>query len=215
MIGITRTLSTSGSRRCHLGGSISNRISTIQKKPSAAFFHVSTKNSAKAPPSKPPPPSKKSKQDLDPHEIASRMVRDAPDSRIAGTLALNSLSTEAKLRNYATAVVLAGFCTSVWWYSIQAVGKSEGGIEELMAEANDAKEGRESREISDGKMEELAGLDVTMSQMSGDMEGVEVAVAAEAEIAQMEEDMNNAANQGAGNVKKPLWKKIVFFWRRD
>jgi len=84
-----------------------------------------------------------------------------------------------------------------------------------MAEANEAKEGREDREISDGKMEELAGLDVTMSQMSGDMEGVEVAVAAEAEIAQMEEDMNNAANQGAGNVKKPLWKKIVFFWRRD
>eukprot|EP00555_Chaetoceros_dichaeta_P003970 CAMPEP_0198251778 /NCGR_PEP_ID=MMETSP1447-20131203/2504_1 /TAXON_ID=420782 /ORGANISM="Chaetoceros dichaeta, Strain CCMP1751" /LENGTH=230 /DNA_ID=CAMNT_0043936879 /DNA_START=24 /DNA_END=713 /DNA_ORIENTATION=+ len=230
MIRITRTLSTASSRKCHLIGSSSTRTSTIQKKPSASFYHASTKNSAKGPPSKSPPSSKKSgkpapttpavsstststatannaanKQEMDPHEIASRMVYSSSDSRIAGTEALNSLSTEAKLRNYATALVLAGFCTGVWWYSIQAVGKSEGGIEDLLAEANDAKEGREEREISDGKMEELAGLDVTMSQMSGDMEGVEVAVAAEAEIAQMEEDMHKAANQRPGSGKKPLW----------
>lgn len=143
------------------------------------------------------------------------MVYEASDSRIAGTLALNSLSTEAKLRNYATALVLAGFCTAVWYYSIQSVGRADGGIEELMAEANEAKEGREEMEVSDGKIEELAGLDVTMSQMSGDMEGVEVAVAAEAEIAQMEEDLNTVANQRAGNGKRPLWKKVIFFWRKD
>jgi len=155
------------------------------------------------------------KPELDPHEIASNMVRDASDSRIAGTEALASLSQEAKLRNYGTALVLAGFCTSVWWYSIQSVGRAEGGIEDLQAEANEAREGRAEREISEGKMEELAGLDVTMNQMSGDMEGVEVAVAAEAEIAQMEEDLNSVTNGRGGESKRPLWKKIVFFWRRD
>lgn len=108
-----------------------------------------------------------------------------------------------------------GFCTSVWWYSIQSVGRAEGGIEDLQAEANEAREVRQEKEVSDGKMEELAGLDVTMSQMSGDMEGVEVAVAAEAEVAQMEEDLNNAANGKNAKGKRPLWKKVVFFWKRD
>ncbi len=150
---------------------------------------------------------------FDPHQVSDSMIRNArTEIRIPGTEAINEVSSEIHMKNYAMAASLVGFCTAVWYYSIQAVGKPEGGMEELFADAQSAKEDQLSKSQSEKSVEELAQLDVTMSGVDGD--DVIVAVAADDEIAQQEEDLNlRAAKKQNGG--RPLWKKVVFFWKRD
>jgi hypothetical protein len=196
-------------------------------------FHVTTKRFSQSPPSKAsnassstPKPSAKqpstatyNSKDLDPHQVASEMVRNSSDGRISGIEALEAITPEQKMRNFGTAFGLAGFCIGVWYYTIQSVGKADDGIDKLIAEAEEARANHEKKSLSDKKAEELAQLDVTMSQLSKDVEGAEdltFAVAAPDEIAQLEEDLNSAAGNNKGtSANKPLWKKIVFFWRKN
>ena len=85
-------------------------------------------------------------------------------------------------------------------------------MEELMVDAASAKEALLAKEESERSAEELAELDVTMSGVDGD--DVIVAVAADEDIAQKEEDLNmKAAKKGSGG--RPLWKKIVLFWKKE
>eukprot|EP01083_Nonionella_stella_P082366 227337_1 len=154
---------------------------------------------------------------MDPHQVADSMIRNSKtELRISGTEALNKLTPQQKMKNYVLALSLMGFVTGVWYYSILAVGKPEGGMEDFMNDANVAKEEKLLQSDSEKSAEELADLDVTMSQYGNgeDDDDIVVAVAADDDIAQMEEDLNmNAGNKGKGG--RPLWKKVVFFWKKE
>lgn len=150
---------------------------------------------------------------LDPHQVSDSMIRSSKtEIRISGTEAINDIPPETHMKNYALALGLLGFVGSVWYYSIQAVGKPEGGMEELMADAESAKQEKLVKSHGERSAEELAQLDVTMSEMDSD--DLVVAVAADDEVAQREEDLNMAAGK-KGKTGRPLWKKVVFFWKRE
>lgn len=155
-------------------------------------------------------------QAKDPHQIASDMVKDAPDIRVSGTEALASMTPEQRMRNYVTAFGLVSFCIGVWYYSIQSVGRADGGVDELRAQAQEAKDLRERKSAEEQTAKEMAQIDVTMSQYGDEADDLVVAVAAPAEIAQQEEAALSAStdknNKGSS---KALWKRVVFFWKRD
>jgi|EP00979_Chaetoceros_neogracilis_P010864 hypothetical protein len=179
-------------------------------------LHSSTKLLSKEPPksaAKASPP-KKAEPDLskDPHVLAEEMVRNSSDSRIAGTEALESLTSEQKYKNYAGAVGLMSFCIGVWYYSIQAVGQSDSGMNDLRSEAQEAKDVRDMKSAQEMNAQDLAQIDGTMAQYGDDADDMVVAVAAPDSIAQQEED---ALNAGKKKVGRPLWKKIVLFWKKE
>jgi len=163
---------------------------------------------------------KKLQMDLDPHQTASKMIKNSSDTRIAGTEAVASISPQEKMRNYATALALLGFCTSVYLYSLRAVGRPDGGMDEFLEEADEARKEMKQKSEADRKAEELVELDDAMSQLSAeigeDAEEIMAAVAAPEDFAQDGEELINDATRGkgSGSEKKPLWKKVVFFWRR-
>jgi len=171
------------------------------------YIHNSTKLLSKEAPKAPA-----RSRPTDPEQLASDMVKRAPDSRISGSEALESITPEQKMRNYATALGLVGFCTGIWYYSIQAVGKPEGGMDDLRAEAKDAMDALDRKNLEEKNAEELAQLDVTMASNYGDgNDDIVVAVAAPDEIAELAEK----AVTGERKAGRPLWKKVVFFWRKE
>mmetsp|Transcript_7657 Transcript_7657/g.7229 ORF Transcript_7657/g.7229 Transcript_7657/m.7229 type:complete len:125 (+) Transcript_7657:3-377(+) len=124
------------------------------------------------------------------------MVKNAPDSRISGTEALSALTPQQKMRNYSTAVGLASFCVGVWYYSISAVGQAGGGIDELRFEAQEARDNLSKKSVEEINAEELAHLDDTAD-----------------EIAQQEEEL--IITGGEKKVKRPMWKKVLLFWKKE
>lgn len=179
------------------------KVARKHQNTTSAKYHNSTKTLSKETP----------KSQKDPHQVANDMVQSSPEARISGTEALNSITPQQKMRNYITALSLVTFCTGVWYYSIQSVGRPEGdgGMDELRAEAQEAREVRSRKELEERNAEELAQLDSVSVDGVGD-DDVIVAVAADADIAQVEEDLLKGKKSGSG---RPLWKKIVFFWRKE
>jgi hypothetical protein len=151
----------------------------------------------------------------DPHQIASDMVKDAPDNRVSGTEALASMTPEQRMRNYVTAFGLVSFCIGVWYYSIQSVGRADGGIDELRAQAQEAKDSRERNTAKEQNAQNMAQIDITMSQYGQDADDLVVAVAAPDEIAQQEEASLSGSKDKKKGSSKALWKRVVFFWKRD
>ena len=161
--------------------------------------------------------------EFDPHALASEMIQKSPDGRIQGTEAIASMTPEQKMRNYATAATLVGFVTFVWWYSMQSVGRNTSSNDEnedsielrLREEAKDATNLAKAKTISEDEVKELAQLDVTLAgeHDDGDDDMI-VAVAAPDDIATAEEDLN-LGKKVKQSASRPLWKKIVFFWKRD
>lgn len=151
---------------------------------------------------KPTPSSRES-----PEEMADRFVRDDTSGRISGTEALESVPFQTKARNAAMAALLVGFVTGVWWYSMNAVGAADQVTFELEAE-----EARERALLKAAKEEENANLaNMEMGIVDQDEEGdITVAVAAPDEVASEEEDKNRALLKKSD---RPLWKRVVFFWR--
>ena len=163
----------------------------------------------------------KEEVEFDPHAMASEMIQNSStDGRIQGTEAIASMTPEQKMKNYATATTLVGFVTFVWWYSMQSVGRNtstdssdEDGIESrLREEAKDATNHANAKRISDEEVQELTQLDVTLDASDDDLI---VAVAAPDDIATLEEDRNLGTTTSNATTHRPLWKKIVFFWKRD
>mmetsp|Transcript_10288 Transcript_10288/g.15426 ORF Transcript_10288/g.15426 Transcript_10288/m.15426 type:complete len:204 (-) Transcript_10288:512-1123(-) len=191
------------------------KTSIVRSRP----LHSSTKLLTKEPPKtaaapKPPAATRKAGPDMtkDPHQLAADRVRDASDSRISGTEALSALTPEQKIRNYATALGLISFSVGIWYYSIQAVGKSDGGMDALQAEAQEAKDARERKSAQEMNAQDLAQIDVTMAQYGDDADDMVVAIAAPDAIAQQEEEALAGGKKKGG---KPLWKKVVFFWKKE
>ena len=159
--------------------------------------------------------------------MAQERIMASSDARIPGTEAIASLTPEQRMRNFGTAGFLVAFVGGVWWYSMQAVGRAEADEVSLRAEAEEARGAAEREMMQQKEAEELAELEVTMANLAEAEAGGElidvkdaditVAVAAPDDIAREEEERNIAARKRAvgGGDGRPLWKKVVFFWRRE
>jgi hypothetical protein len=191
------------------------RTSIARSRPLHSSTKLQTKEtSTTAAAPKPAAAARKEHPDMasDPHQLAADRVRDASDSRIAGTEALSALTPQQKLRNYATAIGLISFSVGVWYYSIQAVGKSDGGMDALTNDAEEARVARDRRSEQEMNAQDLAQIDVTMSQYGDDADDMVVAIAAPDAIARQEEEALAGGKKKGG---RPLWKKVVFFWKRE
>ena len=142
----------------------------------------------------------------DPHQMADRFVRES-SGRMSGTEALESVPTQIKLQNVALATLLVGFVTGVWWYSMNAVGRADEVSFEL--EASEARERAIIREAKNKQQENLANLEMGAADQDEEVD-ITVAVAAPDEIASEEEKQNQALLKKSD---RPLWKRVVFFWR--
>mmetsp|Transcript_2067 Transcript_2067/g.6018 ORF Transcript_2067/g.6018 Transcript_2067/m.6018 type:complete len:216 (-) Transcript_2067:210-857(-) len=126
------------------------------------------------------------------------------------------------LANVALAAALFGFCGFVFTYSMNAVGRADASkdangdvqadpLAQLKAEAQEAKEYRAIQKAERMTPEEVAALE---SGMTNHRRGnVELAVAAPAEIAELEEEANrklfqngSAGSEDAPKKKKPWWR---------
>ena len=135
----------------------------------------------------------------DPHVAAAeRIAANKSSERMQVAEALGQVDYTIRLQNIALATALAGFVTGVFWYSVSAVGGNvkggsgadAGALRELEEAAAEA---RILRAENLREEEQLKGL------LSGD---------AEDELD--EDDFPRKPAKG-----KPLWKRIVFFWRRE
>lgn len=161
--------------------------------------------------------------------MAQERIMASSDTRIPGTEAIATLTPEQRMRNFGTAGFLVAFVGGVWWYSMQAVGRAEADEVSLRAEAEEARGAAEREMMQQKEAEELAELEVTMANLAEAEAGGElidvkdaditVAVAAPDDIAREEEERNIAARKraagGGDGGDRPLWKKVVFFWRRE
>jgi hypothetical protein len=115
------------------------------------------------------------------------------------------------IQNLALAAVLVGFVGGVFTYSMNAVGKSQEGIDplaQLKAEAQDAREhNQHNRKLTP---EEVQALESGLTGEYDNSTKLEVAVAAPAGIAQLEEEASlKVLRQTQGEVqekKKPWWR---------
>jgi hypothetical protein len=114
--------------------------------------------------------------------------------------------------NLALATVLAGFVGGVFTYSMNAVGKSQEGIDplaQLKEEAQDAREhNQHNRKLTP---EEVQALETGRTEEYDQATKLQVAVAAPADIVQLEEEANlKVFGQKQGDVqekkKKPWWR---------
>ena len=127
--------------------------------------------------------------------------------------------------NLALATVLGGFVTFVFLYSMNAVGRGDGDASEgndplaqLKAEAQEAREERDRAE-GGGRMteDEIMALESGLVRDHGDADGdrviTEVAVAAPADIAALEEEANlKIFRKQQDDGKEPKAKKKPW-WR--
>jgi len=182
-----------------------------KKKPS----HASPSAIAKQKPQKKDPLNV---EDIDPQQLASEFVQFSA-ARKQGSESIQELTQTQKLQNYGLALSLMGFVGWVWYYSMTSVGRSEGGMEQLLSEAEGARDAKEKKSIAEKEVGELLKAEMSLGSLDAADEamggkGLVVAVAAPDDIARREEERNlEVAGNGKGG--KPMWKRVVFFWRRD
>lgn len=140
---------------------------------------------------------------FDPQQIAAKMIYS--DKRVPGKDSIKELTTLQKISNYVLATVLMGFVSGVFFYSMNVVGRTEDAIEDLVKEASFAKE----RTAAEEEVEELLELEGNVD--------VEVAIAADAATAEkMEKELLGNKVDTEDNTKngnRPIWKKILLFWK--
>eukprot|EP00804_Cyclotella_cryptica_P013290 CCRYP_018636-RA/>CCRYP_018636-RA protein AED:0.16 eAED:0.16 QI:0/-1/0/1/-1/1/1/0/244 len=196
-----------------------------------------------SPQSSPPPSSPASSSpeaasnplNVDPHAIANEMISSSSASRPSGSEAVASyLTREQKISNYAMAAGLFAFVSYVFYYSLASVGGGDNARKVILgmgakegegAEGNElgtnagfreflkeAKEGMAEEEIrlekerkAKGEANKLVDLDnaAAMSTLSEDEER------------EMERAAGFEDGEKGGVNRRPLWRRVVFFWRRD
>lgn len=206
---------------------------------------TSTKSQRSATTQQQPPASEPATYaNSDPHAIANEMVNSAitQEGRTSGTEAIAKITKEQKLSNYAMASGLLAFVSYIFYYSLASVGGAENakqfflgddgkgkdgeaktnpGFEEFLKEAHEGKD-EEERKFEEelfarGEARELAELEhTTAARLKA--EGVEDEIIGSANEDE-EREMARAAGfeeaSGKETKKRPLWKKVVFFWRRE
>ena len=136
--------------------------------------------------------------------------------KLSGIEAVNALPAKVHMANFATAAGLFGFVGFVFWYSMSTVGQVTSDEDSLTIFEQEAKAGRvakEKQDAHDRTAEELAGLDMGMSEKDLESQGITLAVAAPDEIATLEEDLNKAVLASGEAPKRSMVNRIVFFWR--
>ena len=115
------------------------------------------------------------------------------------------MDTRTRIANLALASALTGFCIFVFTYSLNAVGKSapDDPLAQLRAEAQEAQDVRLQQKAQRLTPEEIAALE---SGRTVDGDDMEVAVAAPAEIAQLEEEALLLGAKSSPPKKKPWWR---------
>jgi len=173
------------------------------------------------------------------------MVSSENRVRVPGTESVATLTKEQKLSNYAMAVGLLSFVGYVFYYSLASVGgaqkakalilgedkqqNEEGetvnpGFEEFLKEANEGRSEEEKRVQADtdarGEARELAEMESsTAARLKA--EGVEDVIMEGSANEEEEREMARVAGFVDGDVvdnvgkKRPLWKRAVFFWRKE
>ena len=156
----------------------------------------------------------------DPHSIANELVSDSNSAlRTPGTESVATLTPEQRMSNFAMAGGLLAFVSYVFYYSLASVGgenkaralifgedKSAGNntnFEDFMKEANEGRTLEEKKALEQmkarGDARELIGLEDSVEEES---EMAKVAFA-------------DGESSGDVTRKRPLWKRVVFFWRRE
>ena len=164
----------------------------------------------------------------DPHQLANEMVNSAMEAaagtRTPGIESIASLTREQKLSNFAMATGLFGFVSYIFYYSLASVGgvdnakallfgtdkteteQNEMGFQEFLKEANEGRTLEEQRLRADqeakGEVRELVVLESN--------EDEEVEMARTAGFIEVEEVVGKDMKTG-----RPLWKRVVFFWRKE
>ena len=128
----------------------------------------------------------------------------ASDERKQGYEALSDLEPKKKLANYAMASGCLVFITGVWYYSIRAVGRGDGELEELEKAA--------AQKITVHQSGFKAPNAATIQTPIQD--GVEIAVAAPAGVAELEEKALIETDAEKNSTKQSGWRRFVFFWRK-
>ena len=136
--------------------------------------------------------------------------------KLSGAEAVHAMPMKIRLANFATAGGLLGFVGFVFWYSMSTVGKMTSDEDTLSVFEQEASEGRiakAKKEAQDRTAEELAGLDMGVSEKELEIGGITLAVAAPDDIATLEEDLNKAALKTTEGGKRSLINRIIFFWK--
>ena len=128
------------------------------------------------------------------------------DDRRQGYEALSELEPKKKMANYAVAGACVAFVTGVWYYSMRAVGRGDGELEELEKAAQ-----KITVHQSGFKAPVGANMQTPIE------EGTDYALAAPADIAESEEkaSVRASANDKQDNSKarQTGWRRYVLFWR--
>ena len=161
---------------------------------------------------------------LDPHLLANEMVNMSSQGRTPGTEAIaKSLTAEQRWSNFLMAGGLLGFVSYIFYYSLASVGGVENakalifgssgtqeedgktpGFEEFLKEANEGRSVEEKRMKAEqdavGEVRELVVLESSEGEEEIEM----------VRVAGFEVEGEEGLKQ-----KRPLWKRVVFFWRRE
>jgi len=163
---------------------------------------------------------------IDPHSLANEMINMSAQGRTPGTEAIaKSLTPQQRWSNFAMAGGLLGFVSYIFYYSLASVGGVENakalifgsstikeeneasanpGFEEFLKEANEGRSVEEKRMKAEqdavGEVRELVVLESSEGE-----EEIEMVRVAGFEV----------EGEGAKQKKRPLWKRVVFFWRRE
>mmetsp|Transcript_7138 Transcript_7138/g.14872 ORF Transcript_7138/g.14872 Transcript_7138/m.14872 type:complete len:219 (-) Transcript_7138:1046-1702(-) len=133
-------------------------------------------------------------------------------------------SADTRTRNIATAAGLTCFVGGVWYYCVSAVGGKGGG--DAIDEIDEAIEARRAKENvlkihahKDGLKATLEETTVIGKRGQG-MEGkkeTEDKVNDNPVLVAKEVALSEKSDEGVvkGETKRPIWKRVVFFWRRD
>lgn len=139
--------------------------------------------------------------------VVTRRTISGPADRPQGQDALVDLDPKKKMANYGMAVGCVAFVTGVWYYSISAVGKGDGEIEELERAAQKVTVHQSGYKVQQQQQ--------TTAQTVVDGENVDVVVAAPKEIAEKEERAVVGVVGDGDAPKRSGWRRVVFFWRKD
>lgn len=170
------------------------------------------------------------------------MVHGASSKRIPGTESVTSLTNEQKISNIAMAGGLLAFVSYIFYYSLASVGGEENakslifgrsdaregdgeetpvnpGFEEFLKEASEGRSSEEQRLKSEseaqGEVREIMELE-SMASARLEAEGVKDDVIVAGSMIEEEAGLKKEGEDEAfGKRKRPLWKKVVFFWKKE
>jgi len=142
--------------------------------------------------------------------VVQRRTVSGPADRPQGQDALVDLDPKKKMANYAMAAGCLAFVTGVWYYSISAVGKGDGEVEELERAAQKVTVHQSGYKV---QQTGTTATNMGIAAPSDIAEEEERAIAAAAGVVVVPDDASSSSSSATN--KGGRWRRIVFFWRKD